>query len=74
MGISIGFLKFQVIPLPFFIVFSNLNRSRILDVIQSSNSKTEEKKLNESQSRFEKFKKEFKDLSYKEIENILNLI
>nr|WP_314866034.1 hypothetical protein [uncultured Flavobacterium sp.] len=68
---SIGFIKFELIPLFFLVLFIYNNKSRILDLIISFNSSTEEEKLNESQSKFEKFKIEFKNLSDNELENRL---
>jgi len=68
---SIGYIKFELIPLFFLIVFIYNNKSRILDIILSFNSNTEEEKINESQLKFEKFKKEFKNLSNNELENRL---
>jgi hypothetical protein len=55
----------------FLVLFIYNNKSRILDLIISFNSSTEEEKLNESQSKFEKFKIEFKNLSDNELENRL---
>ena len=75
-GFKFSMLKTQIvdiqfIPAIFLILFAYKYRSRILDIIQNSASKTEEEKRNDTQSKIEKFRKDFMDLSDTEIENRL---
>lgn len=70
-GFGIGFLKFQLIPFPILLIFCYAHKSRILDLIQSINAESEEEKANDLQSRYEKFKIDFENLSDSEIENRL---
>lgn len=45
---GIGFLKFELIPLFFSILFIYINRSRVLDLIQNFSNISDEEKSNES--------------------------
>jgi hypothetical protein len=69
---GIGFLKFQLIPLFFSIFFFYFNRGKILDLIQGINKISDEEILHESQTKFEKFKRNFENLSDVEIEDRLS--
>jgi hypothetical protein len=70
--VSFGLLPFEVIPTLFFIFFTFLNRSRVLDIIQDWYTTSNEEKEKRSHSKYESFKKDFQNLSDKEIENRLN--
>ena len=72
MNFGLGFLKLELIPFMFSIVFFLINRSRILDLVQNFNSISNEEKLHDSQRKFEKFKMDFEKLSDVEIENRLS--
>ena len=71
MNFGLGFLKLELIPLMFSIVFFLINRSRILDLVQNFNFISDEEQSADSQTKFEKFKIEFNKLSDIEIENRL---
>jgi len=70
--VSFGLLPFEVIPTLFFILFIFLNRSRVLDIIQDWFTTSDEEKEKNSNSKYESFKKDFQNLSDKEIEYRLN--
>ncbi len=72
MNFGLGFLKLELIPFMFSIVFFLINRTRILDLVQNFNSISNEEKLHDSQRKFEKFKMDFEKLSDVEIENRLS--
>ena len=71
MNFGLGFLKLELIPLMFSIVFFLINRSRILDLVQNFNFISDEEQSADSQTKFEKFKIEFNKRSDIEIENRL---
>jgi len=73
-GFQFIFLKFQVIPTLFFIVFVSLNRSQVMDMIQDQFTATADEKEKNSLAKYESFKKGFISLSDKEIENRLNKV
>lgn len=70
-GIKFFELKIQVIPAIFLFFFAYKHRSRILNLIQNHNTKTEAEKKDEMHSRTERFKADFKNLSDMEIESRL---
>ncbi len=72
--VSFGLLPFEVIPTLFFLFFIFLNRSRVLDIIQDWFTTSDEDKEKNSISKYESFKKDFQNLSDKEIENRLNQV
>jgi hypothetical protein len=72
--IQIGFIKFELIPTIFFILFLYLNRSQVLDILQDWFTTSDEEKEKSSQSKHQSFKKDFQYLSDIEIENRLNQV
>lgn len=73
-AILVGLIKFEFIPTIFFILFLYLNRSRVLDLIQDWFTSSDEEKEKSSLSKYTSFKKDFQNLSDKEIENRLNQV
>jgi len=72
--IQLGFIKFEAIPTVFLLLFIYLNKSQVLDLIQDWYTISDEEKEKSSHSKHESFKKDFKNLSDKEIENRLNQV
>ena len=70
--IQVSFIKFEVIPTLFFLVFLFFNRSRVLDLIQDWISTSDEDKLESSSRKSKMFKEQFRNLSDQEIENRLH--
>lgn len=68
------FIKFEVIPTIFFLLFLFLNKSRVMDLIQDWFTTSDEEKEKSSQSKYKSFKREFQNLSDQEIENRLNQV
>lgn len=73
-GIQLIFIKFEVVPTVFSLLFIYLNRNRVMDFIQDWLTTSDEEKEKSSDSKYESFKKDFQSLSDKEIENRLNQV
>jgi hypothetical protein len=73
-AIQIGFIKFELIPTIFLLLFIFLNKSRVMDLIQDWFTTSDEEKEKSSLSKYVSFKKDFQNLSDKEIENRLNQV
>jgi len=65
-------IPFELIPTFFLLIFIYLNKSRVLDLIQDWFTTSDEEKEKSSLSKYASFKKDFQNLSDKEIENRLN--
>lgn len=74
LSVGFGLLPFEVIPTIFFLLFILINRSRVLDLIQDWFTTSVEEKAKTSISKYASFKKDFQNLSDKEIENRLNQV
>lgn len=72
-AIQLGFIKFESVPTIFLLLFIYLNKSRVLDIIQDWYTISDEEKEKRSHSKYERFKKEFQNLSDNEIKNRLHL-
>ncbi|WP_136667217.1 hypothetical protein [Flavobacterium sp. H122] len=72
MGLSFFGITIQAIPLLFIIIFSYINRSKLLDFLTSSDIKSEEEKLESIERKKNIFRKEFERLSDSELTNKLN--
>lgn len=73
-SIQLGLIKFEVVSTLFFILFLYLNRSRVLDLFQDWFTTSDDEKAINSNSKYESFKKYFKNLSDLEIEYRLNQV
>jgi hypothetical protein len=72
--INFIFIPFEVLPIFFLLLFIYLNRSRVMDLIQNWFTTSDEEKEKSSDSKYASFKKDFQNLSDKEIENRLNQV
>lgn len=73
-AIQLGFIKIELVPTIFLILFIYLNKSRVLDLIQDWFTTSDEEKEKSSHSKHISFKKQFQSLSDIEIENRLNQV
>ncbi len=72
MGLAFFGITIQTIPLLFIIIFSYINRSKLLDLLTSSDMKNEEEKLESINRKKNIFRKEFERLPDSELTNKLN--
>lgn len=75
-GFRINFIliPFEVLPTFFLLIFIFLNKNRVIDLIQDWFTTSDEEKEKRSLSKYASFKKDFQNLSDKEIENRLNQV
>ncbi|QBN19405.1 hypothetical protein [Flavobacterium nackdongense] len=71
-SIQLGFIKFEVVPTIFLVLFLFLNRGRVVDILQDWFKTPTEEIEKRSLSKYESFKKDFQNLSDQEIEHRLN--